>query len=562
MLKSFVFRVSLTTGLILLGAVGLSAQDKKPEKPAEKPAVAHTKPAGNAGAHGPASPGKPAAGTTAPHSGASAGGTHTGPTTNGTATHTGTTTTRPAANGPSTAHSSVTANRPAAGANTNAGRPGSGSTVVHQPGSMGRPGGPVHNPAVRPASYGIAGRPAPLGSHQQQLRNGNALQRRPNGRISDVHDARRGMEIHNSLNGGRRVVVERPDHSRVFAERGRPGYIQRPYVYQGHDFARRSYYYHGHMYESYYRGYSYRGVVINVYAPVRYYPIGFYGWAYHPWRAPIVFAWGWGGAPWYGYYGGYFAPYPVYATPALWLTDYMISSELAAAYEAGRESAASSAPPPTANTAPALTPEVKQQIAVEVQSQIALENAEAQQTANHQDVDPASSGIARMLGDGHTHVFVAGGPLDVVDASGAECALTDGDVLQLVTPPPPDATSASLVVLASKGNSECAKSTTVTVALADLQDMQNHMRETIDRGMEELRQKQGSGGLPAAPPSAVAAPTTAPFAQIAPPPDPNDAKTIDQQMNAADQAEQEVTAQAGQEANTPAPAAGGTSASH
>jgi hypothetical protein len=361
------------------------------------------------------------------------------------------------------------------------------------------------------------------------------------------------MDIHHGINGGRRVSTERTDHSRVVAERGRPGYIQRSYSFHGHDFARRSYYYHGHAYEHFYRGYSYRGVYMNVYAPVRYYPAGYYGWAYYPWGAPVAYAWGFGGSPWYGYYGYYFAPYPVYPSASLWLTDYMISSDLAAAYDAGKE--AGSLPPSqeSSNVSPVLTPEVKQMIADEVRNQIALENADAQQNAKNQDPDPASSSIARTLGDGHPHVFIAGGALDVVDESGAECALSDGDALQLATPPAADATAASLVVLSSKGNRECAKSARVIVALADLQEMQNHMRETIDRGMEELRQKQGKGGIPAVPPSATAAPTMVAFAAVAPPPDPNDATAIDQQLKVADQAEQDVMTQAKQEGDSGTP---------
>jgi hypothetical protein len=363
-----------------------------------------------------------------------------------------------------------------------------------------------------------------------------------------VHDAKRGMDIHHGLDGGRRVSVERGDHSRIVAERGRPGYIQRPYRYHGHDFARRSYYYHGREYDRYYRGYGYHGLYLNVYAPARFYPIGYYGWAYHPWGVPVAFAWGFGAAPWYGYYGGYFAPYPVYPSASLWLTDYIISSGLAAAYEARKE--AENLPPAeqAGNAPPALTPEVKQMIADEVRNEIALENADAQQSAKNQDPDPASSSIARALADGHPHVFVAGGSLDVVDGSGAECALSDGDVLQLSAPlADPNATAASLVVLASKGRGECAKAATVTVALADLQEMQNHMRETIDRGLEELQQKQGKGGIPAAPPSATAPPTAAAFAAVAPPPDPNDANDINSQLKAADQSEQDVTTQAAQE---------------
>jgi len=405
-------------------------------------------------------------------------------------------------------------------------------------------GGSSHNQVTHAASNGFSGRPAPVGARQQQLRDGSALQRRSNGQLSDVHDAKRGVDIHHGLDGSRRVSAERADHSRIVAERGRPGYIQRSYSFRGHDFARRSYFYHGHTYERYYRGYSYRGVYMNVYAPGRYYPVGYYGWAYYPWGAPVAYAWGFGGNPWYGYYGSYFAPYAVYPSASLWLTDYMISSDLSAAYDAGMD--AGTLPPNEqgGNAPPALTPEVKQMIADEVRNQIALENADAQLNAKNQDPDPASSSIARSFGDGHPHVFVTGSALDVADETGSECALSEGDALQLRTPPAADATTASLVVLSSKGNRECAKSATVTVALVDLQEMQNHMRETIDRGMEELRQKQGKGGIPAAPPSATGAPTTVAFAAVAPPPDPNDASAIEQQLKAADQSEQDVSAQA------------------
>ncbi|MGH9500592.1 MAG: hypothetical protein ACRD3L_15730 [Terriglobales bacterium] len=395
------------------------------------------------------------------------------------------------------------------------------------------------------AHAGILGRPAPRGSQQAQFKSGNAIQRRANGRISDVHDARRGMNVHHGIYGNTRVVVVRADHSRVFAERGRPGYVQRGYVYRGHEYSRRTYYYHGRAYDRYYRGYPYRGVYINVYAPYRYYPVGFYGWAYNPWYHPIVYSWGWGAAPWYGYYGGYFSPYPSYPTAAFWLTDYIISTELAAAYQAHQE-AQIDMDREAAGAAP-LTPEVKQMIADEVKNQIALENSEAQQNARNQEPDPASSGIARMLSDGKTHVFVAGSALDVVNADGNECALSDGDALELATPPPPDATSADLVVLSSKGGRECRKSDTVAISLGDLQDMQNHMRETIDQGLQELQSKQGTGGLPAAPPSARAAPVEAPIAQDAPPPDSNGAAEVNQELADAGQAEKDVDNEAQQE---------------
>jgi hypothetical protein len=83
------------------------------------------------------------------------------------------------------------------------------------------------------------------------------------------------------------------------------------------------------------------------------------------------------------------------------------------------------------------------------------------------------------------------------------------------------------------------------VGLADLQDMQNHMRETIDQGMTELQRKQGQSGIPAAPAAAARPPVTTAFAAIAPPPDPNVATELSRQTNEADRAEREVLSQEG-----------------
>jgi hypothetical protein len=315
-------------------------------------------------------------------------------------------------------------------------------------------------------------------------------------------------------------------------------------MYHGREFGHRTYYDHGRYHDAYYHRYGYRGGYLDVYAPARYYPVGFYGWAYNPWAAPIAYSWGWGGAPWYGYYGAYFVPYPVYPSAAFWLTDYLIATSLQAAYAA--QAADAQAAAIAANSGPpVLTPDIKKMVADEVQRQVALENSEAQANAQKQDIDPASSGIARMLSDNQPHVFIAGSDLDLTDAAGQECSISQGDILEVASAPPADATGATALVLASKGGKECVKSANVTVAFNDLQDMQNHMRETIDAGMGDLQSKQGKGGLPAAPPSAQAAPVQAAFAAAAPPPDTNAAAEITEQTKAADQSEQEVASAAG-----------------
>ncbi len=657
------FRKSITDGsaaTIIAGLLGMAciasaaADNKKAAAPAPhaapaaRPAAA-PRPAGGAGG---ARPGPTNTGT---HG--MTGGTHSATTTTHTTTTTTHTTTTTGSHGNMGGdHSNMGGehgNMGGAHGNTMGGEHGSTMGGAH-PGGGGFAG--AHGGGAG-ADHGAFNHPAPRGANEHITRSGSAVRTRPGGRVSDVHDARRGMDVHRGLGGGRRVSMERADHSRVFAERGRRGYVERGYGYHGHDFARRSYYYHGRAYDRFYRGYGYRGVYLNVYAPGYYYAPAFYGWAYNPWAAPIAFGWGWAGNPWFGFYGGYFQPYAVYPSAAFWLTDYIISQDLQAAYAARTAEAQTGAPGMPAslnvcehgscgtltwdgahysgtfdngavsvlsvvrwdsggivlarrdpagvsagNTAtytgritgpnsaggsvtgvynggtwnetwnatsptpilaadnsgspsspaatggqPVLTPEVKQMIADEVKAQLALENQEATQNAQNQDVDPGSSGIARLLSDGRPHVFVAGGNLDVTDASGQECAVSDGDTLQLREPPPSDATSANLVVLSSKGKPECQISLTVSVQLTDLQEMQNHMRETIDQGLQDLQSKQGTGGLPEAPPSAKAKPTTAQYAAVAPPPEANVGADISQVDQQGDQSEKEVTAEVAQD---------------
>ncbi len=367
------------------------------------------------------------------------------------------------------------------------------------------------------------------------MRGGGEARVDARGRVTDLH--RGGMDVHRSPDGRREIRNERADHSRIVVGRGGHGYVQGRYMYGGHEYGHRTYYEHGRAYDRYYRRYDYHGVVLEGYSPVRYYSPAFYGYAYAPWVAPVPYTWGFVGNPWAVYYGGYFTPYPVYPSPAFWLTDYMIQASLAADYQARVDAANGAAPQAFAAPPAPLTPDVKQAISVEVQRQIALENAEATQVAKNAEPDPASSGIVRMLTDNTAHAFLAGADIDVIDAAGQQCALSKGDVIQLNPAPlAPDAATANLVVLASKPQ-ECLKGNTVSVPLADLQDMQNHMRETIDTGLTDM---QAAKGLPPVPQSARAMPMTAPFAVGAPGPDATASTQITQQVQEADRAEQDV----------------------
>jgi hypothetical protein len=517
------------TGILAVLLVGTCIASADPPKKAAAPAKAAAKPAAK-----PAAAAKPGAAAARPGAAGAAA--------------------RPGAAG--------AAARPGAGGAAGA-KPGgaaAGARPGGAPAGAARPGGATAGGA-KPAG---AGARTPAGSKTAHAANGSSVRTRANGTRADVHDAKRGMDVHHGLNGSRRVSVERADHSRVVAERGGRGYVQHPYGFHGHEYGHRTYYEHGRAYDRFYRGYSYHGAYVEMYSPAVYYAPAFYGWAYNPWAVPIAYpvaAWGWAATPWFGFYGGFFAPYPVYATPSLWLTDYMISQSLAANYQAAQDAQAQGqgqvqdqAPAPDA--AP-LSAAVKDQIAAEVQRQIALENSEAQAQATNAgaEQDPASSGIQRMLTDGVQHVFVVGKDLDLTDAAGNECAVSEGDALQLTGPAGADADAATLAVLASKGKKECPKGDTVSVAFADLQDMQNHMRETIDQGLGELQAKGGKGGLPAVPASAAAPPKKAAFAADAPPPDATAATQINQSWGEADKSEQEVAGQVAPDAGGGQPAA-------
>src|SRR5579875_1951933 len=272
----------LIIGLLCAGLA--AAQKKSTSAPAPNPAAPAAKPAASAAHPGGATAAHPGA-TTAAHGPTTAGASH-GPTTG-------------SPHGPTTAGSQrmTTAGRPAAGhPNTAAG---------------------MHGP-------GPAGHPMPRDQRMVTARNGGEVRMRANGRPAEVRA--RGMDIHHGLNGNRRVVMERRDGTRIVAERGGRGYVQHPYMFHGHEYGHRTYYYHGRAYDRFYRRYPYHVVYMDVYNPAVYYRPAFYGWAYNPWVAPVPYAWGWAGNPWYGYYGAYFTPYPVYPSASVWLTDYLIST--------------------------------------------------------------------------------------------------------------------------------------------------------------------------------------------------------------------------------------------
>jgi hypothetical protein len=392
------------------------------------------------------------------------------------------------------------------------------------------------------------------------MRGGGTANVRPNGSVRSI--SRPGLSVHNNLHGGRTVVTTH-NGARIVSTSGHGGYVQRAYVSRGgRTFVSRTYVYHGVVSVGVYRSYGWGGHCCYYgYYPGAFWGVGFYGWGWHPWASPIAWGWGWGGSPWWGFYAGWWNPYPVYAAPYFWLTDYLIAANLQAAYAAQADAAAdASAAAAVASDAQvasngggggggdsapvALSPEVKQAIADEVKAQIQAEQAQAQQAGSGGGQAAAAPAAASdnstpppALDPAH-RTFIVSSDLDVV-ADGQECALSQGDVITRLTDTP-DADQKVNVSVASSKKNDCAAGKTVLVAVDDLQEMYNQFASKIDSGMKEMASKQGTGGMPAAP-DATSKPSDVP------PPDADKtaASQLADQQKQADQAESDAKADSG-----------------
>ncbi len=201
------------------------------------------------------------------------------------------------------------------------------------------------------------------------------------------------------------------------------------------------------------------------------------------------YTWGWSSRPWYGYYGGYFAPYPVYRSPAFWLADFIIAASLESAYLA--QNVTVSAPPVVYDSGTSLSPEVKDAIAEEVRRQM-----------DEARPDPAAvSGPPAIFTARGPRIFVVSGGVMAYSGS-EECSLVDGDVLQLSQTPAQGAEWAEVRVLSTRGAS-CPRGGYVSVRTLDLQEMANTMQASMERGLAKLQTEQGKDGIPALPASAL-----------------------------------------------------------
>ena len=304
------------------------------------------------------------------------------------------------------------------------------------------------------------------------------------------------------------------------------GVVERPVF--GHPCCvRRSYLVGNRSYAVVYRGYRYRGVVYYRPVPAYIYSPAFYTWTVQPWGPPVVYAWGWAGQPWYAAYGPVFTPYPTYASFNAWATDYVISSNLQQAYDAGRADgeSASQEPPPT------ITPEMKQQFSDQVQDSLnnQQQQADAAQAASQPNavvapITETQDDTPDALKPGHV-LFRVVSPMTVT-VNGQNCALTADDWVWRTGDLDQDG-MVPVQVKASR-STDCQQGSTTAIALNDLMVMQGDFDQQVRNGVEYASKNAGKNALPGEP-----KPEAAPIALGTTVADANLSQTFQQQQQDA-----------------------------
>jgi hypothetical protein len=327
----------------------------------------------------------------------------------------------------------------------------------------------------------------------------------------------------------------------------RPGLMSRTFISNGHVLYTRAY--QSHVWHQFGRTFAY-----ETYVPAVRYPATYYTWALAPWPHPVTYAWGWRAQPWYPTYGALLTPYPVYTSPDLWMTDYILAQNMQSAYQAqiavpapGTPAAGAAvapapdagvAPPaadpaagesiaPPAETAPSavpadepadagsddappalrasatssttvplpppVTPPVKAQLDAQIKVQL-----QEQQAATATPAVLTTQTTPPALRPNHVFFQVVQ-PLDVPSGTGnSYCSLTSNDYIRRVGGMSADDWMIPVVVELS-GPSDCPKGLRTRISLNDLNAMENEQEAQVMEAMRAASQSMGPDGPPIAP---------------------------------------------------------------
>ncbi len=320
--------------------------------------------------------------------------------------------------------------------------------------------------------------------------------------VSHVQLPNGGSRTTQRVPGGPRVVqtqtkVVGGGVERVTSFSSSHGVVERPVF--GHPCCvRRSYLVGNRSYAVVYRGYAYRGAVYYRPVPAYVYSPAFYAWTVQPWGPPVVYGWGWAGQPWYAAYGGVFTPYPAYSNFDGWVTDYVISSNLQQAYDAGQAdgSVGAQAEPP-----PQITPEMKQQIATQVQDDLNNQQRQAQaaEAASQPNAQIApvtdTQDLPEALQDKHVLFRVVS--LLNITADGQDCVLNTDDWVTRTSGL--DSNNMVSVQVTASRATDCHQGTNAQITLSDLMVMEGDFEHQVGNGTQYASKNLGKNGLPQGP---------------------------------------------------------------
>jgi len=374
----------------------------------------------------------------------------------------------------------------------------------------------------------------------------------PNGKVTSLRSS--NLDVRRGSHGERSIVGHGKDNATLVTTGRHSGYMERSVTAGNRTYIQRTTVINQRIVSRNFVAFNYGGVGMVRFVTPAFFAPGFYGWAFYPWGPPIPFAFGWEAAPWYGGPNPYFAAYGEYPGAAQWLADYAIGETLSDGYQLDADAELEGDTDSYAETssdgddsdqadrlnAEAMTPisaEIKESIVEQVKQELTYDSAASSAHAEQTGYDEVSF----VLGT-QNQVFVVSSSLDVSTADEQLCGLQAGDILQMKSAPASNSDLVQLRVASSKRR-DCPAGVTVTVSMADLQEMHNNFRARVEAGLGELQAGQGHNGIPAAPASALTEPRTN-IASAATVPESDVTSALEAQRQQADAAEAQAVDEA------------------
>ena len=372
----------------------------------------------------------------------------------------------------------------------------------------------------------------PVGNDHREMVGRSIVEAHPVGgsRMRENHLASGGRvrEVSRSLEGGQVHVVRYGNTLSGTVERTiRPGLVSRTFVSGGHVLY--THVYQRHVWHQFGTAFAY-----ETFVPAVRYPAVYYAWALAPWPRPVTYTWGWPVQPWYPMYGSLFAPYPVYTSPDLWMTDYIIAQGMQTAYQAQTVAPAvetspqgtleppapdssvaapasqpsNAAPAAQPNDAlpqssgtpsapvtlpPAITPQVKAQLNAQIKVRL-----QEQQDAAATPVTLTTHSTPPALRPNHVF-FQTVQALDVPsETPNGHCSLGPNDYIKRIGGMSNDDWKIPVVVELSRP-SDCPEGLHTRIGLNDLNAMENEQEAQVMEAMQAASRSMGPNGPPSGP---------------------------------------------------------------